>query len=136
VELEKKIVLFDGVCNLCNQSVLWIVKRDKKGVYLFAALQSDTGKTLVKERNIDTTAVDSIILIEPGIAYYTRSTAALKIGTSMGGGWKLLYVLTLIPRELRDIVYDYIAKNRYRWYGKKDACMVPTPELRSRFLDN
>ncbi|MBT8306476.1 MAG: thiol-disulfide oxidoreductase DCC family protein [Maribacter sp.] len=135
MEPAKKIVLFDGVCNLCNRSIQFIIKRDKKDEFRFATLQGDLGRQLLQERNIDTAKVDSIILIEPGVAYYTKSTAALKIGDSFGGLWKIANVLNLIPRQLRDIVYDWIARNRYRWYGKKDACMVPTPELRAKFLD-
>ncbi|MBT8315701.1 MAG: thiol-disulfide oxidoreductase DCC family protein [Maribacter sp.] len=135
MEPAKKIVLFDGVCNLCNRSIQFIIKRDKKDEFRFATLQGDLGRQLLQERNIDTAKVDSIILIEPGVAYYTKSTAALKIGDSFGGLWKIANVLNLIPRQLRDIVYDWIARNRYRWYGKKDACMVQTPELRAKFLD-
>lgn len=136
MEVGKKIVLFDGVCNLCNRSVQFVLKHDKKDEFRFATLQGEIGKVLVRECNIDTSQVDSIILIEPGVAYYTKSTAALKIGMTFGGAWQLLYVLNLIPSKLRDIVYDWVARNRYSWYGKKDACMVPTPELKAKFLDN
>ncbi|MBD0776439.1 thiol-disulfide oxidoreductase DCC family protein [Maribacter sp. ANRC-HE7] len=135
MEDTKKIVLFDGVCNLCNRSIQFIIRHDKKDEFRFATLQGDLGKQLVKERHIDTETVDSIILIEPGVAYYTKSTAALKIGISFGGAWKMLTVLELIPSSLSDIVYDFIARNRYQWYGKKDACMIPTPELKSKFLE-
>ncbi|WP_273274992.1 thiol-disulfide oxidoreductase DCC family protein [Maribacter polysiphoniae] len=135
MEDTKKIVLFDGVCNLCNRSIQFIIRHDKKDEFRFATLQGDLGKQLVKERHIDTDTVDSIILIEPGVAYYTKSTAALKIGTSFGGAWKLLTVLELIPSSLSDIVYDFVARNRYQWYGKKDACMIPTPELKAKFLE-
>ncbi|MRX65908.1 thiol-disulfide oxidoreductase DCC family protein [Maribacter luteus] len=133
--MNKKIILFDGVCNLCNRTVQFVIKHDKKDEFRFATLQGEIGKQLVKERHIDTDTVDSIILIEPGIAYYTKSTAALKIGASFGGAWKLLNVLDLIPSSLSDIVYDFVARNRYKWYGKKDACMIPTPELKAKFLD-
>ena len=135
MEDTKKIVLFDGVCNLCNRSIQFIIRHDKKDEFRFATLQGDLGKQLVKERHIDTDTVDSVILIEPGVAYYTKSTAALKIGTSFGGAWKLLTVLELIPSSLSDIVYDFVARNRYQWYGKKDACMIPTPELKAKFLE-
>ncbi|MBD1261343.1 thiol-disulfide oxidoreductase DCC family protein [Maribacter polysiphoniae] len=135
MEDPKKIVLFDGVCNLCNRSIQFIIRHDKKDEFRFATLQGDLGKQLVKERHIDTDTVDSIILIEPGVAYYTKSTAALKIGTSFGGAWKLLTVLELIPSSLSDIVYDFVARNRYQWYGKMDACMIPTPELKAKFLE-
>lgn len=135
MEDTKKIVLFDGVCNLCNRSIQFIIRHDKKDEFRFATLQGDLGKQLVKERHIDTDTVDSIILIEPGVAYYTKSTAALKIGTSFGGAWKLLTILELIPSSLSDIVYDFVARNRYQWYGKREACMIPTPELKAKFLE-
>ncbi|NJB70018.1 putative DCC family thiol-disulfide oxidoreductase YuxK [Saonia flava] len=133
--MDKKIILFDGVCNLCNSSVQYIIKRDKKDIFRFAALQSETGKKLVEERKIDTSKVDSIILIEPGVAYYTKSDAILNIGLEFGGSWRTITVFTWIPTGIRNIVYDFIAKNRYKWYGKKDACMIPTPELKAKFLD-
>ena len=135
MESPKKIILFDGICNLCNRSIQFVIKRDRNDEFRFATLQGALGRRLVQERNIDTSKIDSIILIEPGVAYYTKSTAALQIADSFGGWWKITNVLNLIPRQLRDIVYDWVAKNRYNWYGKKDACMVPTPELRDKFLD-
>ena len=135
MEDDKKIILFDGVCNLCNSAVQYIIKRDKNDEFRFATLQGEIGQQLINERTIDTSKLDSIILIEPGIAYYSKSTAALKISQSFGGFWKMAYVLKLIPRQLRDIVYDWVARNRYRWYGKKEKCMVPTPELRAKFLE-
>lgn len=131
---NKKIILFDGVCNLCNSSVQYVIKRDKKDIFRFAALQSEIGQKLLQERGISTLEIDSIILIDPGVSYYTKSDAALKIMNAIGGAWRLLTVFTWIPKGLRDIVYDYFAKNRYKWYGKKDACMVPTPELKAKFL--
>lgn len=135
MENDKKIVLFDGVCNLCNRTIQHIIKRDKEDIFRFAALQSEIGKKLVSERNIDTSKVDSIILIEPGVAYYVKSEAALKIGRHLKGYRTLSSVLNLIPSSLRNIVYDFVAKNRYSWYGKKDQCMVPTPELKAKFLE-
>jgi len=135
VEKGKKIVLFDGVCNLCNNTIQRIIKRDKKDLFRFAALQSETGEKLTTDRNIDTSKVDSIILIEPGVAYYVKSEAALKIGRHLKGYRTMSRVLNLFPSGLRNIVYDFVARNRYKWYGKKDQCMVPTPELRAKFLD-
>ena len=135
MEDHKKIILFDGICNLCNSAVQYIIKRDKNDEFRFATLQGEIGQQLINERTIDTSKLDSIILIEPGIAYYSKSTAALKISQSFGGFWKMAYVLKLIPRQLRDIVYDWIARNRYGWYGKKEKCMVPTPELKAKFLE-
>tara|TARA_R110000868_G_scaffold145181_1_gene365097 strand:+ start:17019 stop:17426 length:408 start_codon:yes stop_codon:yes gene_type:complete len=135
MELDKKIILFDGVCNLCNASIQLVIKHDKKDEYRFAALQSELGQKMTAERHIDTTAIDSIILVEPGVAYYTKSTAALKVGKNFGGLWSLLAVFEWIPEGIRNVVYDFIAKNRYKWYGKKDSCMIPTPELKAKFLD-
>lgn len=134
VEKTKKIVLFDGVCNLCNGAVQFILKRDKKDTFRFAALQSEVGKQLMTERNITDETLDSIILIEPGVAYYTKSTAALKIAEDLNGIWSLSFILLWIPESFRNIVYDFIAKNRYKWYGKKDQCMLPTTEFRDKFL--
>ena len=134
MENSKQIILFDGVCNLCNNAVQFVIKRDKKDVFRYAALQSEVGQQLTKERGIDTATVDSIILIDPGTAYYTKSTAALEIGKELKGYRTISSILMGIPSKLRDIVYDFIAKNRYKWYGRKDQCMVPTPELQSKFL--
>tara|TARA_R110000868_G_scaffold36445_7_gene129376 strand:+ start:4822 stop:5229 length:408 start_codon:yes stop_codon:yes gene_type:complete len=135
MELNKKIILFDGVCNLCNSSVQLVIKHDKNDEYRFATLQSNVGMKMASERHIDTSEVDSIILIKPGIAYYTKSVAALKIGKSFGGFWFLLVVFEWIPEKITNRLYDYIVKNRYKWYGKKDSCMIPTPELKSKFLE-
>ena len=135
MENTKKIILFDGVCNLCNGAVLFVIKRDKKDIFRYAALQSEIGQKLTQERGIDTEKVDSIVLIEPGIAYYTKSTAALKIANHFGGLWKLLYVFNWLPEGFRNGIYDYVAANRYKWFGRKDACMIPTPELKSKFLE-
>ncbi|APA66085.1 DUF393 domain-containing protein [Maribacter sp. 6B07] len=134
VEQSKKIILFDGVCNLCNNSVQFVIKRDVNDVFQFAALQSETGKKLLTERNIDTQEVDSIILIEPNIAYYTKSTAALEIGKHLKGLKAISSILLWLPEALRNIVYDFIARNRYKWYGKKDNCMIPSEELKSKFI--
>lgn len=132
---NKKIVLFDGVCNLCDNAVQRIIKHDKKDVFRFASLQSDFGKKLVEERGMDPEEIDSIILIEPGVAYYKKSTAALEISRDLSGGYSLLKNFLFIPESLRDSVYDLIAKNRYKWFGKKEQCMIPTPELKAKFLD-
>lgn len=131
---NKKIILFDGVCNLCNSSVQFAIKRDENDVFRYAAIQSETGERLLTERNIDTNKIDSIILIEPNIAYYTKSTAALEIGKDLKGLRTISSILLWLPESFRNIVYDFIAANRYKWYGKKEACMVPTKELKSKFL--
>ena len=131
---SKQIILFDGVCNLCNGAVQFIIKRDKKDVFRYAALQSDLGKQLMSERNIDASQIDSIILIDPGVAFYIKSDAALEIGKQLSGYGIISSVLLWIPSSVRDIVYDIIARNRYKWYGKKEECMIPTPELKAKFL--
>lgn len=131
---NKKIILFDGVCNLCNNSVQFIIKRDKKDLFRYAALQSEVGQQLVQERGIDTSKVDSIVLIDPGVAYFTKSDAALEIAKSFGGLWGLLSVFSWVPTSIRNALYDLVARNRYKWFGKKEACMVPTPELKAKFL--
>lgn len=128
-----KIILFDGVCNLCNGAVNFVIERDKKNVFKFAALQSEVGRQLASKYEIDTAALDSIILID-GDTHYEKSTAALRIARELSGGYPLLYGFMVLPRFLRNAVYDYIARNRYKWFGKKEECMLPTPELKSRFL--
>ncbi len=133
--MQKKIIVFDGVCNLCNSSITQVIERDKNNQYVFASIQGETGKKLIKERDINTDLIDSIILIDPGVAYYTKSTAAIKVIKSFGGIYSLFGVFEYLPESIRDAVYDYIAKNRYKWYGKKNACMIPTPELKDKFLD-
>jgi len=132
---NKKIILFDGVCNLCNDSVIKVIKNDKKNVFLFAAIQSETGQEIINHLGINTNMVDSIILFEPGKAYYVKSAAALRIMKEFSGFWRLLQVFTILPDAFNNIFYDYIARNRYKWYGKKDSCMIPTPELKAKFLD-
>jgi predicted DCC family thiol-disulfide oxidoreductase YuxK len=131
---EKKIILFDGVCNMCESSVQFIIKHDKKDVFRFIAIQSDLGQKIIKHIGIDTSKTDSIILYEPGISYHYKAEAALFIAQDLSGIYSLLGYLNFIPNLIKNTVYDYIAKNRYKWYGKKEACSIPTPELRSKFL--
>ena len=132
---NKKIILFDGVCNLCNSSVLRVLKYDKKNVFLFASLQSDIGKSITGYLNVDTSKIDTIILFEPQVAYYTKSTAVLKIANHFGGFWKLLQVFIMFPESFRNAIYDIVSKNRYKWFGKKEYCMIPSPTLKHKFLD-
>ncbi len=134
VPKHKKLILFDGVCNLCNSSVQYVIKHDKKNIFMFAALQSEVGKELIEHFNIDTKKTDSILLYTPEDSLATKSTAALKIAKHLGFPQSLITVFFIVPPFIRNWVYDYIAKNRYKWYGKKDACMIPTPELKSKFL--
>lgn len=131
---NKKIILFDGVCNLCDSSVQFIIKKDKKDIFRFVALQSELGITILKHIGISTSNLDSIVLYEPGEAYYDKAEAVLKIAKSFGGLYTLLSVFSFLPKVLNDTIYDYIAKNRYKWYGKKESCMMPTPEISAKFL--
>jgi predicted DCC family thiol-disulfide oxidoreductase YuxK len=132
---NKKIILFDGVCNLCDSAVQFIIKHDKKDVFRFVALQSNLGIEICNYIGIDQKLTDSIILYEPGKAYYTKSEAALKIASQLGFFYKFLAIFRLFPKKISDSVYDYIAQNRYKWYGKKEHCMIPTAELKAKFLE-
>ena len=132
--MDHPIVLFDGVCNLCNRSVQFIIKRDKEGLFRFASLQGKTGQSLLKQFNLPTDDLNSFVLIENEKAY-TRSTGALRMMRRLKGGWKLLYAFIIVPPFIRNAIYSWIAKNRYKWYGKREECMIPTPELKSRFLE-
>jgi predicted DCC family thiol-disulfide oxidoreductase YuxK len=132
---NKKIILFDGICNLCNDSVLKVIKYDKRDHFVFVALQSKIGQDIINYLKIDVSKIDSIILYEPGVAYDIKSTAALKIMKDFGGFWVLTQVFEILPTPIRDYFYDYIAKNRYKWFGKKESCMIPTPELKAKFLN-
>jgi predicted DCC family thiol-disulfide oxidoreductase YuxK len=131
---NKKIILFDGVCNLCNSSVQFIIKKDKKDIFRFVALQSDLGQEIINRIGIANQKMDTIILYEPKIAYYYKSSAVLEIAKTLGGMYRCVSIFKMIPKDLRDAIYDYIAKNRYKWYGKQDYCMIPTSELNAKFL--
>ena len=127
------IILFDGVCNFCNGSVNFIIEHDRKNHFKFAPLQSEIGQKLLGEHGIDKTETDSVVLIENGKAY-THSTAALKVAQKLDGAWSWFYAFIIIPRPIRDFFYKTFAKYRYKLFGKTDACMMPTPEIRARFL--
>lgn len=131
----EKIILFDGVCNLCNSAINFIIKRDKKGIFRYASLQSEIGEKLIANRNIDISKIDSILLIDPKIAYYHKSTAALHIAKELSGLYPILSVFLILPKFFRDWIYDIVAKNRYKWFGKKESCMIPTAELKALFID-
>ncbi len=132
--MNHPVVLFDGVCNFCNASVNFIIKRDPKHLFRFAALQSDAGIKLLTQLGLSTTSIDTIVLVI-GDQYYTRSSAALRIARRLSGLWPLLFGFIIVPAFIRDALYNLIARHRYNWFGKQDTCMVPTPEVRSRFLD-
>jgi predicted DCC family thiol-disulfide oxidoreductase YuxK len=127
------IVLFDGVCNLCNQSVQFIIKRDKNDYFRFAHLQTFQSENTSLKNLKNLSDFNSIILIE-NEKYYFRSTAALRIARKLSGAWKILYVFIIVPPFIRHFVYDIIARNRYRWFGKKDSCMVPDDKLKKKFI--
>lgn len=131
-DLNKNIVLFDGVCNLCNGLVRFIIKRDAVGKFKFASLQSATGQQYLKRFGLKN-EFQSLVFIQ-GDQFYIKSTGALKILREVGGIWQIFGALLLIPRPIRDFFYDQIAKSRYKVFGKRDACMIPTPELKGRFL--
>jgi predicted DCC family thiol-disulfide oxidoreductase YuxK len=131
--MEQPIILFDGICNLCNGAVQFIIKHDKRNLFRFGSLQSGTGQQLLAQYNLPMNEFNSFILIENNKAY-SRSTAALKIAKKLNGILPWLYVFMIIPKIFRDSIYDLIARNRYKWFGQKDECMVPTPELKARFL--
>ena len=133
IPLDKPIVLFDGVCNLCNNLVQFIIKRDKKGKIRFAALQSEIGQSLLDEFELPLEDFDTAIIYENG-KIYDRSSMGLRLSRHMDGLWPLCYAFIIIPKPIRDIVYNWIARNRYRWFGKRESCMMPTPELKARFL--
>lgn len=135
VPKDKQLILFDGVCNLCNSSVLYVIKRDKKDKFLFAPLQSEIGKEIISDFNIDTQKTDSILLYNPENKTITyKSSAALRIAKQLGFPLNLMILFIIVPPFIRNWVYDYIAKHRYRWFGEKESCMIPTPELQSKFI--
>lgn len=130
---EFKVILFDGVCNLCNASVNFIIDHDINDKFKFASLQSEAGQRLLNKFGLNAEEFDSVVLTDDE-KYFTESTAVLKIVKGFGGIWKILYVFIVIPKPIRDFIYRIIANNRYKWFGKKDSCRVPTPELRGKFL--
>lgn len=136
IDLEThEILLFDGVCNLCNGAINFVIKHDKKDAFRFASLQSDIGRELLTKYKIDSQHIDSVILIEKG-KVYTKSSAALRASKDLNAAFPLLYGFMLVPKFIRNGIYDFIARNRYKWFGKKESCMIPTPELREKFLDS
>lgn len=130
---DHALIFFDGVCNLCNHSVQFIIKRDHKDYFRFAALQSDVAMQKLSDFDLNTEDLKTIILLQDG-KVYLRSTAALRIARQLRGGWSMLYGFIIIPAFIRDFVYKLIASNRYRIWGKTESCMVPSPELRAKFL--
>ncbi len=128
------VVLFDGVCNLCNSSVQFIIKRDKKQVFRFASLQSAFGKKMLEQFQLTDKNIDSVILVDKNLVYI-KSSAALQILKKLGGIYSVAYVFIIVPKFLRDGVYDFVARNRYGWFGKRESCMIPLPELKKLFFE-
>ncbi|WP_248736283.1 thiol-disulfide oxidoreductase DCC family protein [Neobacillus rhizosphaerae] len=129
----ERIILFDGVCNLCNSSVQFIIKRDTKGNFKFASLQGATGQKLLEKYGLNTD-INSFVFIE-NERIFVKSTGALRVCWNLNGSWKMLSAFLVLPRFIRDFFYEIIAKNRYKWFGKKESCMLPLPEWKNRFLD-
>ena len=131
---KNPVIFFDGVCNLCNASVQFAIERDKKNFFRFTALQGEYAKKTLPQFKVDLNKIDSIVLVE-NKELYTKSSAALRIARKLNGLWPMLYIFIIIPKFIRDWVYDLIAKNRYKWWGRQESCLVPTPELRQKFYD-
>jgi predicted DCC family thiol-disulfide oxidoreductase YuxK len=133
IDPVKPVILFDGVCNLCNGAVLFVIRNDKKALFTFAALQSPFGQSQLKQFSLSSVDLTTILLLKDR-AIFQKSSAALEIARQLDGLWPAFYFFKIVPYFIRDRVYDLIAKNRYRWFGKQDACMIPTPELKTRFV--
>ena len=131
---EHPVILFDGVCNFCNRAVNFVIKRDKRQRIFFAALQSETGKKLLQQYSLPEKDMESFVFIEKGKAY-TRSTAALRVCRYLSALWPLCYGTIIVPKFIRDGIYNRIARRRYKWFGVRQECMIPTPEIKARFLD-
>jgi predicted DCC family thiol-disulfide oxidoreductase YuxK len=131
---NKKIILFDGFCNLCDFSVQFLIKNDKKDAFRFVALQSELGIKILNFIGVDSKTIDSIVLYKPGVAYYYKSNAVLEIANTIGGFFVFFKIFAVLPLGIRNALYDFVAKNRYKWFGKKETCWIPTQELTSKFL--
>ncbi|QLD84973.1 thiol-disulfide oxidoreductase DCC family protein [Natronomonas halophila] len=134
IPTDKPILLFDGVCNLCNGFVQWVIERDPEARFRFAALQSEAGQQLLERHGLPTERFETFVLIE-GEDYYTKSTAALRMLKRLGFPYSLLYPFVAVPRSIRDRVYEFVAANRYDWFGQRDRCLVPPSDLEDRFID-
>ncbi len=131
----KKIILFDGVCNLCDASVQFIIKHDKKDIFRFVALQSNLGETICKSIAVDFKKMDTIVLYDPSTSnHYLKSDAAIEIAYYLGNIFLVVKIFKIFPKFFRDSIYNYVSKNRYNWYGKKNHCLMPTPAISAKFL--
>ena len=131
---DKQLVLFDGICNLCNASVQYIIKHDKKDKFRFTPIQSEVGQFVIKNHQIDIINTDSIILYSQKKEIYYKSSAALRIASYLCFPRNIWTIFLIVPAFIRDLVYDIIAKKRYKWFGKRETCMIPTPEIESKFI--
>jgi len=130
---DQPILLFDGVCNLCSAVVRFVIRRDPAGRFRFAALQSETGRRLLARFGLPVDALDTFVLVD-GARCFTRSDAAIELARRLPGAWRWLRLAAILPRRLRDALYGVVVRNRYRWFGRQESCMLPTPELARRFL--
>jgi predicted DCC family thiol-disulfide oxidoreductase YuxK len=133
-EADHPVILFDGVCNLCTASVQYVIKHDPKRTFRFASLQSDFGRKILADFNLPSNDLNSFVLLS-GNKIYDRSTAALNIAKKLKGAVNVLYIFIIVPKFIRDFVYSFIAKHRYKWFGRKQACWLPVPELTELFID-
>jgi len=131
---DHPIIIFDGVCNLCNASVNFVIKKDRKNIFRFTTLQSSAGQKLLEQFQFSPLKTDSFVLIDRGKAY-EKSSAALRVLHHLPWHWKILSIFRIIPKFLRNFIYDFIAKNRYAWFGRKEECMIPSPSLKAKFLE-
>ena len=134
IDKKQPVILFDGVCNLCSGAVQFIIKHDKKNQFQFASLQSGFGQKILSENNLSTTDLSSFILLEDG-RIYTKSSGALRVVKKLNAAWPLLYGFIIVPPFIRNAIYNWVAGNRYKWFGKKEACWLPTPDLKARFIN-
>lgn len=134
IQQDHPVILFDGVCNLCSSVVQFVIKRDRKDIFKFASLQSYFGQALLKKYNLPDNAFNSFILFKNG-KVYTKSTGALLVAKELGGAWPLLSIFIILPAFIRDSVYNFIAANRYKWFGKKEACWIPSTGFRNKFYE-
>ena len=132
-QTQHPVLLFDGVCNLCNASVQWILLRDKHGIFRFASLQSEQGQALLQQFGLDTETFNSVVLVDNG-QLFTQSDAVLQIASQLGLPWSAASVFRILPTGFRNAVYDWVARNRYRWFGRQEQCMLPRPEWKGRFI--
>ena len=133
LDQKNPILLFDGVCNLCNSFVQFVIRHDAKAVFRFTPLQSEIGRRLMEKGHFPPEELSTVILVNKG-KFYSHSDVPLQVVRNLPGAWPMLYTLRIIPKPIRDALYNWVAQNRYRWFGKRESCMLPTPELKQRFL--